>query len=50
MMEISSSNAATDFLGGFADHDADDVGLAFEVGGACAVADGGDGHGRLRAE
>jgi len=34
MTEISSSKPENDFFGGFADHDAKDVGLAFEIGGA----------------
>ncbi len=38
------------FFGCFADHEAEDVGLAFEIGGARAVADGVYGHWRLRAE
>ncbi len=29
----------------FAEHDAEDVGLGIEVGGACAIADGADGEG-----
>ena len=38
------------FFRGFADHDADNVGLAFEVGSACSVADRGNAHRRLRTE
>src|SRR5260370_11423245 len=38
------------FLRGFADDDAEDVGLAFEVSRACAVADSGDTHRRLWPE
>ncbi len=38
------------FFIGFADHEAEDVGLALEIGSACAVADGGDGDWRLWAE
>src|SRR5208283_3293199 len=36
--------------GVFADHEAKYVGLGFKVGCACAVADGGNGHWRLRAK
>src|SRR5882757_7780612 len=38
------------FFRGFADQDADNVGLAFEIGGARTVTDGGNAHRRLRTE
>ena len=38
------------FSRGLPDHEADNVGLAFEISSARSVADGGDAHRRLRTE
>ena len=38
------------FFGHFADHNADNIGLAFKIGRARTVANSGDAHRRLRAE